>query len=421
MQRPPGASTPPVGLGMTQTQNMATLGQPKGIPHYPCPMCGSPVYSSALHCPSCGTDLTRAGVVFSSSGSSDSPVELKSKRRPGVWVALIGVLLFAFAAAAVTVGRPWVEPYASPGMRVAKAAAANSARSAASALHAARKFIVRLPNRIRAATKPQNGEGIRATANVKRTSVPPAPAKPAVTIPPVAATPVTVTPTAPAPPPATLTISSTPRAARVQIDGVARGVTPLTLSQLGAGPHRVRVSREGYRPVVRTVRLEPGKTVALGVKLPAQTPPKAATALKKPAPVQSQTSLLEVGRPAPLIAAKDRIGLIYRTADYRGRKLLLVFVPTLDGNAKRIIRELNALRSSEAVSGAMVVIVQPDRTAIRQFVLSEHIQVPILFGTPAVARAYRISGQQAVLYVVSEQGYVVRRQAGRIDPRAVAN
>jgi peroxiredoxin len=143
--------------------------------------------------------------------------------------------------------------------------------------------------------------------------------------------------------------------------------------------------------------------------------------LKKPAPVQSQTSLLEVGRPAPLIAAKDRIGLIYRTADYRGRKLLLVFVPTLDGNAKRIIRELNALRSSEAVSGAMVVIVQPDRTAIRQFVLSEHIQVPILFGTPAVARAYRISGQQAVLYVVSEQGYVVRRQAGRIDPRAVAN
>lgn len=419
---------------------MAMLGEAKGIPHYPCPMCGSPVYSSALHCPSCGTDLTRAGVVLSSSGGSS--VEWMPPRRRGVWVVLIAALLFVIVAAAVTVGRPWVEPFGSPGLSVAKAVAASATRAAGSALDTVQKFIAQLPGRIRPASTSQ-GEGVRPKA-AKRTSTPSQTAKPtaakpaaaspqpaeagrapsAATLPkparpPVAATPVVLTP--PTPPPATLSVSSSPRGARVQIDGVARGVTPLKLSRLQAGPHRVRVSYEGYRPVVRTVSLEPGKTVTLGVSLPVQTPPKAAAAVAKPAAVQLKSALLEVGRPAPLFVAKDRVGLIYRTADYRGRKLLLVFVPNLDGNAKRIIREVNALRSSEAVSGTMVVIMRPDRAAIRQFILAERIQVPILFGNPAVARAYGVSGQQPILYLVSEQGYVVRRQAGRIDPRAVAN
>lgn len=403
---------------------MAMLGEAKGIPHYPCPMCGSPVYSSALNCPSCGTDLTRAGVVLSSSGGSS--VEWKPPRRRGVWVVVIAALLFVLAAAAVTVGRPWVEPFASPGMSVAKAAAASVARLAGSALHTARTFIAQLPGRIRPASTPSQTPkptAAKPAAASPQPAVaggePSAAALPKPATPPVAATPVVLTP--PTPPPATLSISSNPRGARIQIDGVARGVTPLKLSRLQAGPHRVRVSYEGYRPVVRTVRLEPGKTVTLGLNLPVQTPSKAAAGVVKPAPVQPKSALLEVGRSAPLIAAKDRVGLIYRTADYRGRKLLLVFVPNLDGNAKRIIRELNALRSSEAVSGTMVVIMRPDRAAIRQFILTEHIQVPILFGNPAVARAYGVSGQQSVLYLVSEQGYVVRRQAGRIDPRAIAN
>ena len=360
-------------------------------------------------------------------------------------MVLIAALLFVIVAAAVTVGRPWVEPFASPGMNVAKAAVTSAARAAGSALHTVQKFMAQLPGRIRPASTPQS-EGVRPKTT-KRAGTPsqttkPSAAKPAAAspqpaaagrepsaaalpkpvVPPVAATPVVLTPpTLPTPPPATLSISSSPQGARVQVDGVARGVTPLRLSQLPAGPHKVRVSYEGYRPVVRTVRLEPGKSVTLGVNLPVQVPPKAAAAVVKPAPVQPKSALLEVGRPAPLLVAKDRVGLIYRTADYRGRKLLLVFVPNLDGNAKRIIRELNALRSSEAVSGTMVVIMRPDRAAIRQFILAEHIQVPILFGNPAVARAYGVSAQQAVLYLVSEQGYVVRRQAGRIEPRAVAN
>lgn len=371
-------------------------------------MCGTPVYSSALQCPSCGTDLTRAGVVFSSSGTSS--VEWKRKRGPGVWVALLAVA--ALGVAAGTVGRPWVEQFAAPGMTVVKAAGVR-------ALHSVRQSVSQLPGKIRRANKPAAADTGRSATKVRPANAPAPPAKPAVAVKPVAVTPVTVAPASSA---ATLTISSTPRGARVQIDGVARGVTPVTVSQLRAGAYKVRISRQGYRPVTRTVTLEPGKKVALGVSLPTQSPPRVAMPASKPAPVQLQAAtLLEVGRPAPQFVAKDRVGVLYRTADYRGRKLLLVFVQNLDGNAQRIIRELNARHADGARGAAVVVVLRPDRRSIRQFTQSEQIQIPVLFGTQTVARAYGVSSQPAVLYLVSEEGRVVLRQVGRVNPGSVLN
>lgn len=386
---------------MTQTQNMAMLGELKGIPHYPCPMCGTPVYASALQCPSCGTDLTRAGVVFSSSGTS---VDWKRKRRPGVPVTLALITVTALGVAAGTVGRPWLEQFATPGMAVIKAAATNT-------LHSLQEGVARLTDKIRSADK------IRPAAKVSPKNARTTPAKPAAA---VAVT--AVAPTAPVPSAATLTISSTPRGARVQIDGVARGVTPVTIKQLRAGLYKIRISHQGYRPVIRTVTLEPGKKVTLGVNLPAQVPPKVATPPAKPAPASLQAAtLLEVGRVAPQFVAKDRIGLLYRTTDYRGRKLLLVFVQNLDGNAQRIIRELNAVHAGGARGAAVVVVLRPDRVSIRQFTQSEQIQIPVLFGTQTVARAYGVSSQPAVLYLVSEEGRVVLRQVGRVNPGSVLN
>lgn len=384
---------------MTQTQIMAMLGEPKGIPHYPCPMCGTPVYSSAFQCPSCGTDLTRAGVVFSSSGTST--VQWKRTRRPGVWVALVAVT--ALGVAAGTVGRPWLKQFAAPGMAVVKAAAESAFRSV-------QQGISRLPDKVRRAGK------ARPAAKVNPARVSPPPAKPAA---PVAVKSAAV---APGVPTAILTISSTPQGARVQIDGVARGVTPVTISQLRAGAYKIRISRQGYRPVTRTVILEPGKRVTMGVSLPVQAPPKVATPAPKPVPVHLQaTTLLEVGRLAPQFVAKDRVGLLYRTTDYTGRKLLLVFVRNLDGNAQRIIRELNALHAGGARGAVVVVVLRPDRVSIRQFTQSEHIQIPVLFGTQTLARAYGVSSQPAVLYLVSEEGRVVLRQVGRVNPGSVLN
>lgn len=58
-----------------------------------------------------------------------------------------------------------------------------------------------------------------------------------------------------APVPGRLVIRSTPAAATVRIDGVARGTTPLAVDGLALGTYRVEVSRRGYASVVREVTL----------------------------------------------------------------------------------------------------------------------------------------------------------------------
>jgi serine/threonine protein kinase len=56
-------------------------------------------------------------------------------------------------------------------------------------------------------------------------------------------------------PPGRLQIRSTPAGASVQVDGVTRGVTPLTLSGLELGPLAVSLSRDGYVGQERRVTL----------------------------------------------------------------------------------------------------------------------------------------------------------------------
>jgi peroxiredoxin len=377
-------------------------------------MCGTPVYSSALTCPSCGTDLTRAGAVFSSSDVSSTPVDWKKRRRTGVWIGFVAVAAVALAGA--TVGRPWVGPFAAPGMIVAKAATKTASQWAQDSVQGLRKMVGLSQ---RSSQKPQ--------ANTPKASSPQPvkvipPAVPAVAAKPASALIPVVAPPAPAAtaPSATLIISSTPRGARVQIDGVARGVTPLTVSQVRAGLHRVRISHKGYRPVLRTITVQPGKRIALGVSLPVQPTPAAAKPAPRPAPSPTAAPL-ELGKVAPQFTAKDRVGVIYRTADYRGQKLLLVFVQTLDANAQRIVRELNAIRAGGTREAVVVVVLRPDRAAIRKFVQTEQIQVPVLFGTQQLARAYGVAGQPAVLYLVAEDGRVAARQVGRVNPGAVLN
>ena len=391
------------------------MGSPKGIPHYPCPMCATPVYSSALACPSCGTDLTRAGVVFSSSDVSSTPVNWKKHRRTGLWIGFVAAV--AVAAVGATVGRPWVEPLATPGMMVAKAAAGTVSQWARGSVKGLRQMVGLSQ---RASRKPQAGTP-KATSPRPAKVSPPIPAvvaKPASVVVPVVTPPVPAAVTAPS---ATLIISSTPRGARVQIDGVARGVTPLTVSQLRAGLHRVRISQKGYRPVMRTITVQPGKRIALGVSLPAQPVPAAAKPVPTSAPSRPTAAPLELGKVAPQFAAKDRVGVIYRTTDYRGQKLLLVFVQTLDTNAQRIVRELNTMRAGGTRGAVVVVVLRPDRAAIRKFLQAEQIQVPVLFGTQQLARAYGVIGQPAVLYLVAEDGRVAARQVGRVNPGAVLN
>lgn len=74
--------------------------------------------------------------------------------------------------------------------------------------------------------------------------------------------------TRPAPPPAParapaatgrIAIRSTPPGARVDVNGSARGETPLTLGSLPLGAYDIRVTQQGYAPEQRRVTLTPGR------------------------------------------------------------------------------------------------------------------------------------------------------------------
>lgn len=58
--------------------------------------------------------------------------------------------------------------------------------------------------------------------------------------------------------PGTLQIVSLPTPARVYLNNEFRGETPLQLTPLAAGSHRIRVERDGFEPNARTLTLERG-------------------------------------------------------------------------------------------------------------------------------------------------------------------
>ena len=55
-----------------------------------------------------------------------------------------------------------------------------------------------------------------------------------------------------------LQVISEPPGARVMINGIDRGVTPLTVRHLDAGEQRVRITLDGYDSVDRTIFLAEG-------------------------------------------------------------------------------------------------------------------------------------------------------------------
>jgi len=62
-------------------------------------------------------------------------------------------------------------------------------------------------------------------------------------------------------------IESDPAKADVFIDNQFRGQTPLQLRSIRAGNYRVRISKEGYEPLVHEVRLSRGETARVDIRL----------------------------------------------------------------------------------------------------------------------------------------------------------
>ncbi len=76
-------------------------------------------------------------------------------------------------------------------------------------------------------------------------------------LPPAPADPVITTPISTA-----LTLTSDPSGARVVVDGIGRGTTPVTVQNLPSGVRRVRVIKDGFVSLERDVRIGTGREPA---------------------------------------------------------------------------------------------------------------------------------------------------------------
>lgn len=65
----------------------------------------------------------------------------------------------------------------------------------------------------------------------------------------------------------TLKIATRPPGAKVELDGIAVGVTPLTLTEVAPGRHTIKVSRAGFRSASREFDLVQGETLTVDLAL----------------------------------------------------------------------------------------------------------------------------------------------------------
>jgi cytoskeletal protein RodZ len=66
-----------------------------------------------------------------------------------------------------------------------------------------------------------------------------------------------------------LAVTTQPEGARVTVNGIGWGVTPITIHHMPPGDKRIRVSKEGYASEERVLRLDRGRSQALDIQLAA--------------------------------------------------------------------------------------------------------------------------------------------------------
>jgi len=248
-----------------------------------------------------------------------------------------------------------------------------------------------------------------------------------------------------------LLVRSTPPGAQVQVDDRDVGTTPLTVD-LKPGTYRVLISRQGYPPVHRTVEVTEGPVSLVASLLtgevespsasrasraaePQATEPQAAQAPQAPQPSQRPQPKpitpapprpaparppLATGVKAPALALKDRLGVIHRLEVARGHKTAVLFIWRLDNQTRQVIRDLDArVRNSGGRVASLVVLMQPDRVALRTFITTWQLRIPLVIGTPQAATQYHVASGVNMLYLISERGIVEQAQKGTIHPASV--
>jgi cytoskeletal protein RodZ len=121
---------------------------------------------------------------------------------------------------------------------------------------------------------PATSSDQRSDARPARLDVPDQPDRPVtaaenpvntVTAPQEAVTPLEQPPVVPANPDGALVVSTDPPGARVTVNGIGYGVTPVTIRYLPFGDARIRVSHEGYSTEEHVVRVDGARTASIHV------------------------------------------------------------------------------------------------------------------------------------------------------------
>jgi hypothetical protein len=218
-------------------------------------------------------------------------------------------------------------------------------------------------------------------------------------------------------------VRSVPTGAQVQVNDQLAGTTPLSV-ELQPGSYRLTIWREGYPSATRTIEVQDIPVTVevslLGteVQTPQEAPVQQAPPRAAPRPVKPRT-LLAVGAHAPPLALKDRLGVLHNMDASGTHKTAVLFVWTLDEDSQQAVRELDArVRRTPSRFNGIVVMMTPERARVRSFLLAGQMKVPLLFGTPEVARLYQLTPNVNALYLVSERGTIERVQSGSVWPAA---
>lgn len=336
-----------------------------------CPMCHAQLPTGVLYCETCGTDLSRAGVLFS---TSVRPVSYRGRVVPA---ALRKSAIAAGLLAALLLGLMGLGSIPQVSARVP--AILKITAPIRGAFSEAMEWGEQLVGRERPAPPKED---------------PPIPTIPDIETPAVALTQF-------------VTVESSPEDADVYLNGTLMGQTPLTLYSLRPGMYTVKVARRGYTSISRQVELKPnqGATVTFPMK-PAAAPSRPAP---KPGagPGAASAPAQGAGTLAPGFTLKDRRGVIFRLSDFRGRRVTMLMIWDLDEENLQLVRTLQARTGGR---NALIIMVRPNRLALRRFLDTERITVPVLLGNPDIAFEYRVPEGVAVLFTITEQGRIQSRQ-----------
>lgn len=130
---------------------------------------------------------------------------------------------------------------------------------------------------------------------------------------------------------------------------------------------------------------------------------------------QSRDLLPTTGHvPAPAFELVSLTGETYRLPEIQAESTVLYFFAPWCRICHLSISNLEKLRqvrSKKALSILIIALDWQDAAEIKAFVEEHQLTIPVLLGTPEVARAYRIKGFPTY-YVLDAAGYVIKHSMG---------